>query len=141
MLYHHVQYHLSTVVTGGSSDTFGNYIYRGNMHLHIPPGTMSAYVTDAGALWTGFNPVTEDALSVDEFQLQNTVKIITNPESLTITSTNNLQLNSYTLYTVTGAKIHTGKSSEISTSTMSKGVYILKLDFNQGTLVKKVIIN
>ncbi|WP_335975952.1 leucine-rich repeat domain-containing protein [Gaetbulibacter jejuensis] len=128
-----------TITTGGTYDTFATY--RSNIHLHIPPGTMGAYVTDAGALWTGFNPVTEDALSVDEFQLQHAVKIITNPESLTITSTNNLQLNSYTLYTITGAKIHTGASTEISTSTMSKGIYVLKLDFNQGSLVKKVMIN
>ncbi len=126
-------------ITTGTNDTFA--FNRSNIHLHIPPGTMGAYVTDAGALWTGFNPVTEDALSVDEFQLQHAVKIITNPESLTITSTNNLQLNSYTLYTITGAKIHTGASTEISTSTMSKGIYILALDFDQGMLIKKVMIN
>jgi len=130
-----------TITTSGSlnSDTFNQT--RSTIHLHIPAGTMGAYVTDAGALWTGFNPVTEDALSVDEFQLQHAVKIITNPESLTITSTNNLQLNSYTLYTITGAKIHTGASTEISTSTMSKGIYILALDFDQGMLIKKVMIN
>jgi hypothetical protein len=128
-----------TITTGGTYDTFATY--RSNIHLHIPPGTMGAYVTDPGALWTGFNPVTEDALSVDEFQLQHVVKIITNPESLTITSTNSLQLNSYTLYTITGAKIHTGASTEISTSTMSKGIYILALDFDQGMLIKKVMIN
>ncbi|TBV26641.1 hypothetical protein DMZ43_06140 [Meridianimaribacter sp. CL38] len=128
-----------SISTGGSNDSFNSN--RSNIHLHIPAGTMGAYVTDPGALWTGFNPVTEDALSVDEFQLQHVVKIITNPESLTITSTNNLQLNSYTLYTITGAKIHTGASTEISTSTMSKGIYILALDFDQGMLIKKVMIN
>lgn len=127
-------------ITTGTNDTFEVNGNRSNIHLHIPAGTMGVYVTDAGALWTGFNPVTEDALSVDEFQLQNAVKIITNPDSLTIKTANSLQLNSYELYSITGAKIKTGTSIHIATSTIAKGIYILKLDFNQGTLVKKVLI-
>ncbi|WP_138434602.1 leucine-rich repeat protein [Winogradskyella algicola] len=125
-------------ITTGTNDTFA--FDRSNIALHIPPGTMGAYVTDPGALWTGFNPVTEDALSIDEFELSNTVKIITQQSRLEIVTNEVLQLNRYEVYALTGAKIATGNTFNISTETWAKGIYILKLNFDRGTVVKKVIV-
>ncbi|WP_456438348.1 T9SS type A sorting domain-containing protein [Psychroserpens sp.] len=42
---------------------------------------------------------------------------------------------------MTGAKIASGNESEIATSSFSKGIYILKLDFYEGTVVKRIVIN
>ncbi|RSK39663.1 leucine-rich repeat domain-containing protein [Mangrovimonas spongiae] len=129
-----------TIATSSApnSDTFNQD--RSTIHLHIPGGTMGAYVTDAGALWTGFNPVTEDALSVDEFQLKNAVKVITTAESIEVETSNNIQLESYSMYTISGQKIKTGSESEIATGSMASGIYILKLDFDRGMISKKVLI-
>lgn len=52
-----------------------------------------------------------------------------------------MQFKDYTIYSITGAKVATGNENEIKTSTFSNGIYILKLDFDKGTLVEKVIIN
>lgn len=129
-----------TITTSGSinSDTFNQT--RSTIHLHIPAGTMGAYVTDTGALWTGFNPVTEDALSMDEFELANTVKVITTTDAIKIISDNSLQLQDYTLYSISGIEIVTGKENNISTNTVSSGVYILRINFDKGVVVKKVLV-
>lgn len=125
-------------ITTGTNDTFA--FDRSNIALSIPAGTMGAYVTDPGALWTGFNPVTEDALSIDEFELGNTVKIITQQNRLEIVTNEVLQLNRYEVYALTGAKIATGNTFNISTETWAKGIYILKLDFDNRTVVRKVVV-
>lgn len=125
-------------ITTGTNDTFA--FNRSNIALNIPPGTMGAYVTDPGALWTGFNPVTENALSVDEFEFANSVKVITYADAINIVSDNSLQLQDYTMYSISGMEIATGKESHIPTSTFASGIYILKLNFDRGTLVRKVIL-
>lgn len=130
-----------TITTNSASalDTFAQY--RGNIHLHIPAGTMDAYVTDAGALWTGFNPVTEDALSIDDYELANQVKVIAIADAINIISDNSLQLKDYIMYSISGVEIIKGKASNISTSTFASGIYILKLNFDKATITKKVVIN
>ncbi|WP_296386157.1 leucine-rich repeat domain-containing protein, partial [Winogradskyella sp.] len=127
-------------ITTGTNDTFNITGDRSGIHLHIPAGTMGAYVTDLGALWTGFNPVTEDALSVSDFELANGVKIFSTMDAINITASHNVQLENYTLYSISGAKITTGTENRITTSSFAKGIYILKLDFDKGTVVKKIAI-
>jgi hypothetical protein len=130
---------ITTTPGNGGADTFA--ADRSNIALHIPAGTIGAYVTDPGALWTGFNPVTEDALSIDEFELANSVKVITYADAINIVTENNLQFQDYTMYSISGMEIATGKESHIPTGTFASGIYILKLNFDRGTAVKKVIIN
>lgn len=126
-------------ITTGTNDTF--IFDRSNTALHIPAGTMAAYVTDPGALWTGFNPVTEDALSVSDFELANNIKVITTTDNIEVIASNNIRLENYTLYSISGSKIATGTESEISTTSFAKGIYILKLDFDKGAVTKKVLVN
>ena len=40
-----------------------------------------------------------------------------------------------------GRKVATGTKSEIPTNFLASGIYILKLDFDKGTLTKKIIAN
>ncbi|MFP4845570.1 leucine-rich repeat domain-containing protein [Winogradskyella sp. PE311] len=121
-----------------NSDTFN--LSRSSIHLHIPAGTMGVYVTDSGALWTDFNPVSEDALSIDDFELAMDIKVITTSYALEVTSSDSVRLENYSIFSLSGAKIATGTESEISTASISKGIYILKLDFDRGIVVKKVLI-
>ena len=126
-----------TIVTG-SGDTFDD---RSTINLHIPEGTTDVYVTDAGALWTGFNSVTEDAvLGAEDFELTNDVTVITTSEMLTVLNSANMHLKNYSLYNISGALIATGTESEIATSSMASGIYVLTLEFNTGTAIKKVIV-
>lgn len=128
-----------TITTSGDIfDTFA--IDRSTIYLHIPPGTTGAYVTDAGALWTGFASTTEDALSTSNFELENEIKIITTENGLNIVSNNGLQLENYTIYNLSGQEIKSGIENQIETSTYSKGVYIMLLNFDKGIVTKKILI-
>ena len=52
-----------------------------------------------------------------------------------------LILENYSVYSITGVKVATGKETEIATSTFTSGIYILILDFDKAIVVKKVAIH
>lgn len=124
--------------TGDTFDTFA--IDRSTIYLHIPPGTTAAYVTDSGALWTGFASTTEDALSNSNFELENGIKVITTENSIKVITNNELQLENYSVYNLSGQKIATGLDNVIMTSYFAKGIYLVTLNFNKGSVVKKVLV-
>lgn len=126
------------ITSGDIYDSFSTD--RSTIHLHIPNGTIGTYVTDIGALWTGFNPVTEDALNSSNFELDNEVKIITTKNSLNIVSNNNLQLENYIIYNLSGQEITKGIETLIEITSFSGGIYIVNLNFDKGSIVKKVLI-
>lgn len=128
-----------TITTGGASDTFD--IDRSNIDLEIPTGTEGPYVTDSGALWTGFNTVNGVSLSVDKFEFANDINVITTTEGINIFAPNNVSLQNYTLYNMTGQRITEGAETAITTTSFEKGIYILNLVFDKGVIIKKVIIN
>ncbi len=130
-----------TISTGGSLDTFGNFAFRPGIDLYIPVGTTAAYTTDAGALWTNFGTVTEGTLSTSNFELDNDIILYTTNDIIKMSFSNQLSLESYTLYNLSGVQVSTGKETNISTSSLANGIYILKLDFDTGTLIKKIAIN
>ena len=129
-----------TIFTSSSpnSDTFNQS--RSSIHLHIPVGTMGAYVTNTGALWTGFASVTEGTLSATNFELENEVKVISAENALTIDAGNELQLENYTMYNLSGQAIAKGIENVIPTTSYSKGVYILVLQFDKGSFSRKILI-
>lgn len=120
-----------------TSDTFGTY--RSNINLYVPVGTTATYTTDSGALWTGFLSVTEGVLSTSNFELENDIKIISTTDKIEIKHSNSIQLQHYNIYSMSGAKIKEGKESNINTNTLSNGIYILELYFNEGRVAKKFI--
>ncbi|WP_282043108.1 leucine-rich repeat domain-containing protein [Winogradskyella flava] len=131
---------IATVGTNNTNDTFSAN-NRGNIHLHIPVSTTAAYTTDMGALWTGFNPVTEDAsLSTSDFELVNDIKVITTSSEIKVITSNTVILENYTIYSISGAKIKEGIESTIGIDAISNGIYIIELNFDKGTLVKKVVL-
>lgn len=114
---------------------------RSGIDLTIPAGSMNSYVTGTNAKWTGFNSVTEDAsLSTSSFEIEKDITIITNHNSIKIKSSDDLKIKKYSLYSLSGMSISTGKASSISTENISKGIYVLKLDFDKGTIIKKVLV-
>jgi len=128
-----------TIITG-ASDTFNTN--RSGIELHIPPGTTGVYVTDPGALWTGFNPVTEDpTLSILDFELAKTIKFTTSKNVIKVITPNTIKFQNYTVYSLPGAKVTSGFESEINIAAFETGIYIFKLDFNKGSVIKKFAIN
>lgn len=130
----------ANVVYGVPNPTTDSISYnRSIIDLIIPPGTTTAYL-NAG--WLGFNTVTEDAgLSTSDFELEHNIKIITADDFIKISSSGSVRMKNYTLYTISGQELNAGEESEISTSSYAKGIYILKLNFDKGTVIKKVLIN
>lgn len=124
-----------TITTGGVNDTFDIGGDRSGIDLTIPTSTEGLYVTDPGALWINFNSV---ILNISDFELVNDIKIITSETEIKIISANTVNLQSYGLYNMTGAKVLTGTDSVIPTIALASGVYILKLDFTEGTIIKKI---
>jgi len=114
------------ITTGGSTDTFGDH---SSIDLIISNGITGVYITDSGALWTGFNSV---VLSTSNFELANNITVITTSDELKVTHSNNIKLQNYTIYNMSGAIVTTGKKSEIPTTYLASGIYILKLDFDKG---------
>ena len=128
-----------TITTGGFNDSFASN--RSNIDLIIPIGTEGPYVTDTGALWINFKTVNGVVLSVTDFDLTNEIKVITTTDQIKIIASNNISLENYTMYSITGAKVINGTDRNINTSFLSDGVYIIKLNFDRGTVTKKIIIN
>lgn len=125
-------------ITTGTNDTFA--FNRSNIHLHIPPGTLAAYVTNVGALWTGFNPVTEDAsLSTTNFELAHDIRIISSTGQVEVMHSNSIELEQYSIYNMSGAKVKDGKENTINVNTLSNGIYILQLKFYEGKIAKKFV--
>lgn len=111
---------------------------RSGIDLTIPTGTSVAYLTGG---WTGFNSVTEDAsLSTPNFELANNIKVITTTDVIKVISSDSVRFENYILYSISGAKIKEGTESTIAIDEMTKGIYIIKLAFDKGTITKKVAI-
>ena len=111
---------------------------RGSIDLIVPQGALSAYTANYN--WGGFNSVTEDAsLSTSDFELTNNIKIITKSDRVEIISSNSTELKHYEVYSISGAKVKSGKAYSISTEALSNGIYILKLTFNNGEVTKKFV--
>lgn len=124
----------------GSNDSFSTN--RGAIHLHIPTGTTGIYVTNPapGADWTGFNPVTEDAsLSTSNFELAHDIRIISSFDKVEVMHSKSIELQHYNIYSISGVKIKEGKENSINVNTLSNGIYILELKFNEGRVAKKFV--
>ena len=125
------------IISTGGEDTFGDRI---NIDLIIPPGTTGVYVTDTGALWTGFNSVTEDpALSTSDVELESEVSVFNKNLELQIITSNTTQLKDYEIYNMAGVKVKEGIENTFIISALASGVYILKLNLDKGVSIKKFV--
>lgn len=86
---------------------------------------------------------TMSTLHNEEFSLDDAINLEMDLSSnfIRIKSSNQVEFKNYTLYSISGAKIIRGVDTEISTASLTNGIYILKLDFDRGVIDKKIIIN
>ena len=130
------------VINTSNFDTFGPN--RSTINLHIPAGYTDVYVTNSGALWTGFKSVSE--FFVDNnitYQLitSNSVKAIdynTNGvASVTIpSSVTNASIN----YTVNKIDDAAFKSNNLSSVTITDGIEIIGKDAFRNNNIASIVI-
>ena len=90
---------------------------------------------DAGATYN----VNCGALSVDDFSL-NTVSIYPNPTTSVLNIKMESNLKHATIYSVLGTKVLETTSKNITTSNLSKGIYLLKIEDENGFVSSKRFI-
>ena len=123
--------------TGGENDD--SYIMALDCGLTAPATLSSIGQTDQYVM-----NVVGNALSIEEFSLENSVSIFPNPtrDIITIDAANSITVNSLELYNIVGKQvIKTNNVSTLNLSQLSAGVYMLRVMTDSGTLTKKVIRN
>lgn len=86
---------------------------------------------------------TASTLHNEEFVFEDGVKLFIDQSSnfIRIISNNQLKFKSYAMYSISGMEIVRGRENNISTSAFTRGIYILKLNFDKGIVARKIIIN
>ncbi|HET8837511.1 MAG TPA: T9SS type A sorting domain-containing protein [Flavobacteriaceae bacterium] len=91
------------------------------------------------------NLAEDGALGVQQTEAMAQISLYPNPVQgqLNITLPSSVQLQSATMYDLLGkaTSMNIGENNTLNTANLSSGVYILKLETNQGVMTKKVIKN
>ena len=113
---------------------------RSNIDLYIPAGTEGPYVTDMGALWTGFKSVSGTA-SIENTELNNELSIYPNPVTSQLTIDTEEKIGSVTILNTTGriVKTVTNASKTVDVSNLMPGVYFVQVHTENGLVSKKVL--
>ncbi|WP_347923248.1 T9SS type A sorting domain-containing protein [Pontimicrobium sp. SW4] len=84
----------------------------------------------------------DELLSTNKSELTKSVKVFPNPtvNSINLELKNGLELKELKLYNYVGQLIELTSNTEINTSSLSKGIYLLDINTNKGKLTKKIII-
>ena len=104
----------------------GNGQFAPNDYIHFVTATLT--VTSGSTLST-----------TEVVNTMKAIKIITSSEEMEVVYDSSLVLENYTVYNMTGAIVAVGIENSINTSSLTSGIYILKLHFNRGTIFKKFI--
>ncbi len=120
---------------------------------HGNPNLTCINVDDAAwstANWTTYVDVHSSysencTLSVNQFNLENAFNIYPNPvkEQFTIQNDAGYVIDAISIYTILGKLIYKSKDIQntIDVSTLSNGMYLIKLNSNNKIITKKIIIN
>lgn len=107
--------------------------------------TYSWLLNDGNHSWTHTNVLTTNPLTTDEDEIlnnDNTI-IFPNPVSNIVYISSKLQFNKLELYDITGKNIYSSTNTEFidfTVTSISKGIYFIKLITEKNCLYKKIII-
>lgn len=106
-----------------------------NIPLTVPVGTVAAY--QAAILWRDFQSI----LNTSDFNT-TILQVYPNPVNnhFTIQLENNTQLENVNIYNNLGQVVKESNSLTTHIDALSKGLYILEIETNQGKSAKKIII-
>ncbi len=119
-----------------SENAFGDD--REDIDLVIPQGTFFEYQEKG---WIGFKTIYQEngeVLSVHDAHLNKAVNLLFSNKRLTIKAPY-ITLKQYSIYDMSGALVAQGSDKTIALEMLSKGVYIVKLQFDKGTVFEKFV--
>ncbi|GGG59263.1 T9SS type A sorting domain-containing protein [Bizionia arctica] len=126
-----------TGIGGGTSSVVGNaYAFKNNN----TSGIWAVTTSGVDGIYT-FNGTC--SLGVDEYALSN-VSIYPNPMSneVNINLHNSLQVNRVTIYSITGQEVlKVENKSKLDVSKLNPGIYVLKIETDEGSITKKMVKN
>ncbi len=114
---------------------------RSQITLSIPPGTRDLYERRD---WTDFLITEEEfVLSTEETVASLFDSIIidaySTPNSISIKNTKDSDFYQLSIYSISGVKVAASDQTTISTAGLSKGLYILQVISNKGTITRKFV--
>ncbi len=119
----------------GSNGTFTNLSAGINYRLRV-------FRTQANSQQSGtsFQIMFQESLSVSNDLLSNSIEIYPNPASSIINIDSKIDINIIELFDVLGKKILTTNQTAININAIQSGIYFLKINTNQGHLIKRVVV-
>jgi hypothetical protein len=105
--------------------------------LYVPFGSKELY--EATAIWTDFDIIESEALSVNDVNQELTITIYPNPTSRVVSITSLENIINITVFTESGSVLLNSKSTQLDFSSLASGVYFVKVKTANGASVKKVI--
>ena len=106
--------------------------------------TTPTLVTDIGFTDAYVMNVVGNILSVEEFSLENSVSIYPNPTNdiISVDVANSVNVNSLELYNIVGKRVlKTDNAGSLDLTELNAGVYMLRIQTDEGVVTKKVIRN
>ncbi|NJB81924.1 leucine-rich repeat domain-containing protein [Wenyingzhuangia aestuarii] len=130
-----------TLTDNGLSSIFEDPIAAGAI-LTVPNGTKSAY--EAADVWKNFATINEAPTLSNTSLEELDWSIYVNPVTSVISVTNsNLKSATISVYNLTGKTLLTkqfnSKQSDINISELATGIYLFKVETDNGAFVKKII--
>ncbi|WP_366185731.1 leucine-rich repeat protein [Flavobacterium ovatum] len=127
------------------SSTVFQYVDQSNCSLTVPTTSLVTY--QAAAVWKDFSPITgSSTLGINDLNRNNSVSIYPNPvQNELFVSSKNIDKTTVQVIDINGnvviQKTLSSSVNSVDTSILVKGMYLIKLNSNEGIVIQKVIKN
>ncbi len=89
---------------------------------------------------TSFQILFQSTLSINNNELANSIEIYPNPASSVINIRSQIAIKNSELFDVLGKKIMTSNQTTMDINAIQSGIYFLKVNTNQGYLIKRIVV-
>lgn len=134
-------------IKNGKNDTITSFISTGTPNLTCilvddknAPFLSNWSIDNNNSFANNSTDCRQNVLSVDDVILKN-LKVYPNPvrNILTIKLSNQVEYKKATITNLTGKVVLKSNEKSINVNQLSKGMYLLKIDTNKGTIIKKIV--
>lgn len=141
-------YNIGSTTTNGAGALLGTVAYIGTDtsfdETYVAGSYYKIYAVDKAFNYSSELTVADPALSISDNELSNSIKVYPNPAKDYISiQSKNFKISSVEMYNVIGKRILLNSNlsnNKLDISSLVSGVYLLKINANDRSLVKKVII-
>ncbi|WP_136480696.1 T9SS type A sorting domain-containing protein [Cognatitamlana onchidii] len=140
-------YQVGNTTTNGTGSLEGTIVYIGTDtsfdEAYAAGNYYKIYTVDKAFNYSSELVVSDATLGLDKNVLSHSVKVYPNPANDVITiTTKNIDITSISLYSVLGEQVLSGlalKNDRLNISELSRGVYFMKINSDQGSVTKRII--